>query len=138
MLVYNSAASIIRIWSACGRACWLVLRHPAEPSIVLGCRVVVSLGQLNLSTSCLASTPRCCSSMMSSDCKVVFDDTCFSPLKAVWTEMLESQLITLPTRQFCLTSRHGIARYQALFDYSCFPTCSYKQDEQLCCSRVLQ
>eukprot|EP00439_Symbiodinium_sp_Y106_P077882 s410_g16.t1 len=42
---------------------------------------------------------------------VVFDDTCFSPLKAVWTEMLESQLITLPTRQFCLTSRHGIARY---------------------------
>ncbi|CAE7884584.1 eEF2 [Symbiodinium microadriaticum] len=42
---------------------------------------------------------------------VVFDDTCFSPLKAVWTEMLESQLITLPARQFCLTSRHGIARY---------------------------
>ena len=43
--------------------------------------------------------------------RVVFDDTCFSPLKAVWAEMLEAQLISLPARQFCTTTRHGIARY---------------------------
>ncbi|CAE6909356.1 HYDIN [Symbiodinium natans] len=45
---------------------------------------------------------------------VVFDDTCFSPLKAVWAEMLETKLISVPQRQFCATSRHssyGIARY---------------------------
>ncbi|CAE7746562.1 efbA, partial [Symbiodinium pilosum] len=42
---------------------------------------------------------------------VVFDDTCFTPLKAVWNEMLEAQFISIPERQFCATTRHSIARY---------------------------
>eukprot|EP00435_Cladocopium_sp_Y103_P072469 s352_g40.t1 len=44
---------------------------------------------------------------------VVFDDTCFSPLRAVWGEALESQLVEPPSESitFCPTNRHGIARY---------------------------
>ena len=43
---------------------------------------------------------------------VVFDDTCFSPLRAVWNEALDSKLLQVPDRvKFCPTNRHGIARY---------------------------
>ena len=43
---------------------------------------------------------------------VVFDDTCFSPLRAVWSEALEAQLVEPPSESitFCPTNRHGIAR----------------------------
>ena len=43
---------------------------------------------------------------------VVFDDTCFSPLRAVWSEALETQLVEPPSESitFCPTTRHGIAR----------------------------
>ena len=50
---------------------------------------------------------------------VVFDDTCFSPLKAVWAEMLETKLISVPQRQFCATSRHS--SYGPLRTYVLFP-----------------
>ncbi|CAJ1424336.1 unnamed protein product [Effrenium voratum] len=42
---------------------------------------------------------------------VVFDDVCFTPLKAVWAEALASGLIVDPQVEFCPTNRHGIARY---------------------------
>ena len=42
---------------------------------------------------------------------VVFDDTCFSPLKAVWAEALDTQLLQMSTVEFCPTNRHGIARF---------------------------
>ena len=40
---------------------------------------------------------------------VVFDDICFSPLRHVWQEAIETQMVK-PV-ELCATNRHGIARY---------------------------
>lgn len=50
---------------------------------------------------------------------VVFDDICFSPLKAVWNEMLSAGVIRLPELHFCPTNRHGIARYARQASKAC-------------------
>ena len=41
---------------------------------------------------------------------VVFDDTCFTPLRSVWAEALEAQVIETSRSAFCPTNRHSIAR----------------------------
>lgn len=42
---------------------------------------------------------------------VVFDDTCFTPLRSVWAEALEAQVVETSRSAFCPTNRHSIARY---------------------------
>ena len=41
---------------------------------------------------------------------VVFDDTCFTPLRSVWAEALEAQVLETSRSAFCPTNRHSIAR----------------------------
>jgi predicted O-methyltransferase YrrM len=43
--------------------------------------------------------------------QVVFDDVCFSPLKAIWTELHDAGLLKQTSFQMCPTNRHGVAVY---------------------------